>query len=784
MSTLRRKIIGDLRAQAGAFLAVWLTAVFGLSFYGSTYPAGVAMIDSFDATYEQLNYADFNAHFDPAPPEEIVQAISDIEGVEAVEGRLVVDGGLELQAPDRLTLHMISFPNEGHPAVNNVLVTEGEELTSTSELLLLESFANYHDIEPGDTLHIWVNDQPFDLIVSGLVFAPEYLVAGQSPVMPFPQPSSFGVAYLRHNYLSAMLDYEGEINDVVLTIDADADEDAVRAELESVLEPYTIEFVYSRVQTASGGVMDANIRGNMAIAAVFSAIFLSIGGLVMAILLARLMDAETRRIGTMRALGLSRGEALRHYLAFPLIIGVSSAVVGSIAGYLSSFFVAYYIIEVVLGGSLPTFVNSPQWVVIFLGAAVTIALAFLAAIIPTWRASGTDPGLALRPVTPKGMGAQARISIPGLPLAARQALRNIFRVPIRTINTLVGVTLGFTVIISASGMADSTIRFQTVQFDEGQFFDLQTTWAKLTPAASLEEQVTRIPGVSDVEMVLAGPVTTRFGEHSLDTLAVSIDHETDYYAFETIRGESTFSHGEGVWIGHNLSRVIGVDVGDTLIMDAMGQTQEAQVAGVVNQGIGSMVYVPSVMMAEWTFGIPISNMALVRAEPDSLDDVRRTLGGLDGVIAVDDVALSTQDLNNYMSLYINMPRIFLIFGYVLTLLVVFNTVSINLHERREELAIMRSMGATIGEIARAVTWEMMSVTMIGILLGVPLGWYALDTLMNNYDLDFFGLLNYIAPATYALAVFGIIAVVLLAEWLGLRSIRKMELGYLSKSLSM
>ena len=78
----------------------------------------------------------------------------------------------------------------------------------------------------------------------------------------------------------------------------------------------------------------------------------------------------------------------------------------------------------------------------------------------------------------------------------------------------------------------------------------------------------------------------------------------------------------------------------------------------------------------------------------------------------------------------------------------------------------------------------LSVTVVGILIGLPLGWAALDVLMNNYDLDFFGLMNYIAPTTYALAIGGIIAVVLFAEWLSLRSLRKVDLGYLSKTLSM
>lgn len=784
MSTLRRKIFGDLRANTGAFFAVWLTIVLGLAFYGSTYPAGVGMADSVFATYDQLHYADFNARFEPIARDDILDAVAAIDGLAGFEGRLVTNAGLELQAPDRLTLRLLSVPQDAHPAVNDYLVEEGNELSGADQLLVLKSFADFHDIRPGDVLRVWINDQPHDLTVAGLVFAPEYLVAGESPIMPFPQPNTFGVGYARYETLVTMLDQEDMINDVALTLTGDADEEVVRAALESALEPCDLEFIHSRGQTASGGVIDANVKGNLSVAIFFSLMFLLIGGLVMAVLLARLMDAEKRRIGTMRALGLSRGEALRHYLAFPVIIGISGAVVGSLFGYLSSFLVAAYFIQTLAGGNLPTFVNVPQWGFILFGAVVTITLALLAGVIPTWRASGTDPGLALRPVVPKGMGAHGRIAFPGLPLSARQAARNILRVPARTINTLLGVLVGVMVILAASGTADTTLRLTEVQFNQGLQFDLRVLWSTFVPANSRQREVENLPGVSEAEMSLIGPVTVHYQEQALDTFAVSLDHETDFYVLETAAGETAFSRDDAVWIGHNLARVLDVGVGDTLGLEALGQTQEARVAGVVNQGIGSPVFVPATLMASWTpLGVRLANMALIRVEPESRDEARRALAALDGVIAVEDLALTTRDIHNYMSLWVNFSYIFQGFGYLLTLVVIFNTVSINLRERREELAIMRAMGSSIGEIVRIITWETMSVTIVSMILAVPLGWIALDWLIGNYNLDFFGMLNHIAPHSYLIAAGGVIAIVLLAEWINLRSIRKVDLGQLSKSLS-
>ncbi len=785
MTTLRRKLFGDLRAHAGAFFAVWMTVFLGLMFYGATYPAGVAMINSIQHSYEVLHFAEFAARFEAAPAPEVLDAVRAVPGVDVVQERLSVDVGLALSETHLLTLRLISIPDQGVSAVNTVITVDGSEPSTPDQLLLLKTFAAYHNIASGSPVRVVIGETTHELTVSGLAFSPEFLVTGESSVMPFPQPNAFTAAYMRYSDLAALLGMDGQINEVTVTLTPDADGETVRAALESALEPFNPEYVVSRAQTPSGGVIDANIKGNMAIAAFFSAMFLVISGLVMAVLLARLIDGERRRIGTMRALGLTQRETILHYLGFPILIGLSGAVAGSIAGYLGSYAVAAFFVQTLASGTLAYFVNSPQWGYIAFGILVMFGLALLAGLLPTLHGAQTDPGLALRPITPKGMGSHARLTLPGLPLAAQQAFRNILRAPVRSIGTLIGVILGCTVILAATGLADSPLEMHRIQYTDGIHYDFQVIWSNMLVESMRRGDIDSIPGVTDVEMALIGTVTTAAGDRSIDTFAVTIEAGTDYLTFTPVGGDPALSNQESVWIGHNLARVLNVNVGDTLTMTALDQTHEAPVGGIVNQGIGSLIYLPAALMRSWIpGGLPLVNAALVRVDPAQIESVRAALSALPNVMTVEAMATTTRDILSYLSLWINFSYVFAGFGFVLTLVIVFNTITVNLLERSEELMIMRSTGARMSEIAAVITWETLSVAFVGFALSVPLGWWALRVLLGFYDLDFFGMIGVIRPASYIIAAVGVFLVIAAAEVLSLRGVRRSDMGAMSKTLSM
>lgn len=796
LKSLHRKLLSDLRINRGQFLAVWFVVMLGVAFYGAMYPSGVNMLASFYKTYDEMNYLHFQLQFDPTSEDMVGQA-GDIDGIEETEGRLVVDTGLQLDPDYRylITLRLISVPDEGDPQVNRSDIVDGRAIQADDEVLLLKSFADKHGLEVGDTLSVWVDGTEHPLTIAGLAFNPEYIILGRSPSAPFPSPSTFGVAWIRYTPLAMLTDRVGEMNEVVIHLEGkSADENTELADRvrQSLVEAYASAnnlTILAREETASGSVVQANIDGNFPIMIFFSSVFL-MGSVVMTgILLGRVVQGERRRIGTMRALGITRRELIVHYLSYGLIIGVTGGIVGTVFGYLNSFWVMGVYIQLIAGGTLPAFTNLPQWDFLLLGFVIAVVGATLAGIYPAWKESATPPGIALRPATPNNPGQLSQMAaVPFFPLPVRQALRNLLRSPGRSLSTALGVALGAMMIFSTYAMWDS-FNPSLADYYAAYDFDMRVEMQAfpLPPVGdAVEESIHTVDGVQDVQAALIGFVSLVNAEgESLDAIAVSVDETAPFLDLKNLEGAEPFSSADGIWIGNNTQRILKLDVGDIVTATALGQTTEFEVLGVVSHTIGAPIFVPRSLMVQFILGGQFrANFAFVRAEETRTDRVREAVADLPGVVAIEMFDEYRSDIDTYVMFFRTGTLIFGGFGYILTLAVLFNTVNASLRERQGELAVLRALGNSAREIAIIIVLELLIMTVIGGLVGIPIGREMGHYLQGSYDGVAYNAVLGMTTLSYILGMASLLIIVLVSVIPGLRAVQKVDLGQVSKSQSL
>ena len=113
-----------------------------------------------------------------------------------------------------------------------------------------------------------------------------------------------------------------------------------------------------------------------------------------------------------------------------------------------------------------------------------------------------------------------------------------------------------------------------------------------------------------------------------------------------------------------------------------------------------------------------ANTAVVTLRRGAAADTADRLSTLTGVAA---------SRPSYPSAIINVARIrsipFVLAGFLgaLALLTVVHVMLTSVQSRRKDIAILRSIGADRGWIARAVQWQATTFTLLPVVIGIPLG---------------------------------------------------------------
>ncbi|TET97213.1 MAG: ABC transporter permease, partial [Dehalococcoidia bacterium] len=500
------KLRRDILASRWQFLAVAVVIALGVAIFIGTYGSYQNLRFSSDRTYAERRTGARWFKGDNAP-REVGQDVAAVEGVAAAEGRLVEELPVVLPeaGQERMLGRFVTLPAERHPAVNDVKVTKGEYFSPGSDepqVLLEKGFADYHDAQPGDMLQVIMSDrESVDFLVAGVAASPEYLWVAKSERELFTLPSTFGIMFVPYDDLAEPLEHQDRISEVAVRLEDGADADVVSAEVASLLAPGDPErvLVTDREHQLSNRLLQLDLKGFEALALVFPILFLSVSALAIYTLLNRLVQTQRPHIGLMRAIGYSRGQVLRHYLVYGLIIGVVAAAAGVGLGYALSIGITemygYFL-------NVPFISQRLQPGIMAIGFAAGVLTALIAGAIPAWGSANTRPAEAMHPQPPAaGRRTILEIIVPPLaraPYLLRLPLRNLFRARRRTLYTALGVGSGVALVLVAASFLDSYDSMIKLQFDDIQKYDAQVTFTEPVPE-SLAGDVAGYEGVPTAE---------------------------------------------------------------------------------------------------------------------------------------------------------------------------------------------------------------------------------------------------------------------------------------------
>jgi putative ABC transport system permease protein len=713
-------------------------------------------------------------------PEALADRLADIPGVARVQTRVVVDVTLDVPGlAEPATGRLISVPDRPTPGLNELHLRRGRlvEPGRRGEVLVNEAFADAHHLGPGDSLRAVINGRHQKLSIVGVALSPEYVYPIREGEI-IPDNRRYGVFWMGREELAAAYDMKGAFNDLTLALMPGAVEVEVLRQVDTLIAPYGGLGAFGRSEQTSNQFVSNEIAQLRSTALIAPSIFLGIAAFLLHMAVTRMVGAQREQIAMLKAFGYSRWEVGAHYLGLVAVLVVAGLALGTAVGaYLgydnTQVYTQFF--------HFPAFNYRLDAAVVWKALFVSAGAALAGTVGAIARAARLPPAEAMRPEPParyRPVGVEALVGR-WLSPVARMTLRNLARRPVRSALTGLGLALAVSGVVVGNFIEDSVNAVIDFQFFATQSMDVTVGFVQPAPARVLSA-LRHLPGVRAVEPFRSVPVRMRHENHSRRlALQGRRPDATLSRPRDAITGRPVEVPPEGVVLSAKLAEVLDVAPGGLVTVEVLeGErlVRSLPVAGVYHDYAEPSALIHIGALERLLRQGDAYSGAHLAVEPGYVDELYKQLKQAPKVAGVMIKDLALKNFNETLAEnLLRMKAINLVFAAVIAFGVVYNSARIALAERSRDLATLRVLGFTRGEIAAILLGELAVLTAAAVPVGLGLGFGMVWLAATYLDTETQRFPAVVSLATCAFAVALTLAAAVLSGLVVRRGLVKLDL---------
>lgn len=529
-------------------------------------------------------------------------------------------------------------------------------------------------------------------------------------------------------------------------------------------------YVQDRSQIGGFSSLKSDLESIQSLGNAFPIVFLLVAVMMSLTAMARMVEEDRGLIGTYTGLGYGRLAVASRYLLFALFACLIGGGLGLIAGFLG---IPAFLLVVLRGlYVMPDVRLAYDWLYGTAGVALFVVGVLAATVYACAQEMRQKPASLMRPKAPR---AGSRILLERIkPLwnhmsfLGKVTARNIFRFKSRLIMTVGGVAGCTALIVCGLAINDTVAALGAKQYQDVYQYDLMVV-ANDDDADAMRQKVAsdgRVTSSMDVR-VESGDLTGDSGSESIQLVAVPDSERSEFGKMVTLQpvrsswvdgAADTVSLGDdGVIVSQSAASAMGVKAGGMVTLTNGDDMQaEAHVSAVIRSVIGSDVYVSETYYRQLfdtaASGTSSASSASDSGESDNQNGESGTSNGASSngqqlvwnamyaklkgsgesqaayaeKLEDDDAvmkAVSCAHMAESFKFDLMGAVVALIVALAggLALVVLFTLANTNVSEREREMATLKVLGFFDKEVHHYVNREMMVLTMMGVVLGLPLG---------------------------------------------------------------
>ena len=527
------------------------------------------------------------------------------------------------------------------------------------------------------------------------------------------------------------------------------------------------------------------------VSSVFPLFFFAVAALVCITTMTRMVDEQRTQAGVLKALGYSNGAILSQYFLYAGIASILGCVLGIAAGsyFLPKMIWHAYNIMYGFTGILYAF----DWPLALISAGAYL----LCALGTTWyvvHAELRQPAAEL--IRPKAPKAGKRILLERLPFLwtripflHKVSIRNILRFKKRMVMMMIGIGGCTALLITGFGIQDSISSVVEYQYDEITRYDAAVTFQHALSGSEREDFLT-VCDESDAEgclFVAEKSLDASSGGTVKTTNVVcpesgSVDGFIDLHTQE--KAPVPYPQDGGCIISRGLAQALHLSAGGTITLQTSDlRRTELTVEAVFENYVYNYVYLTQNTWQDVFGEAPGYEAAWLNYRTD--EDAQAASASLAGAKNAAAVTLSLEFRSRVATMMQSLRYIVLVVvlgAAALAFIVLYNLTNINITEREREIATIKVLGFYDGETNRYIFRENIILTVLGALVGLPMGKLLHAYVMGQIKIDLMCFDVRVAPLSYLISAALTLVFGLLVNLVLRRKIRAVDMSQALKSI--
>ncbi len=563
------------------------------------------------------------------------------------------------------------------------------------------------------------------------------------------------------------------------------------ADSEKKLEDLSVKIYVLNLETNEGySSYKSDCESVKTIGKVFPIIFFLVAALVSLTAMTRMVEENRGNIGTYKSLGYSRIKVASKYI----IYSISATLIGIILGTIVGSYTLPWVIAKAYGilyNTMPTVLMSINMEYSVTAGVAAFASTTIATMFACYRILRETPAKLMRPKSPKEGKKIFLEKIPfiwkHLSFTQKITARNVFRYKKRLFMTIIGIAGCTALIYTGFGLRESISSIVNKQYGKIRKYDFEITLndeLNNNQVSNLNKYIEN--NGHDVKYTYLRQQTNDIeaNGNKQNVYILGINNQDEFEEFVTMQNRKSQERvnlsNDGVIITEKISKLLNVNIGDEITIKVDDEKSEnVKVAQIAENYVYHYIFM-SKSVYEKIFGEELINNHIYLSMDEDLskeaeEQITKYLLENDNISQVLKISSISESFNDMIKSLNIVVVVLIVCAALLALVVLFNLNSINIEERKRELATIKLLGFYNRELSSYVFRENIILTIIGSILGLILGVYLNFFVISTAEVDMVMFGRDTSLISYILAFFMTIVFATLINLMMNKELRKIDM---------